>query len=627
MPGSIINGTVGHEVTLGSSAYSSPLTISHSGYVRAGYTVLYADAANGTVVNLGSIISTSAVGLAIDVEKFAQTIENAGIILGGVGVYAQAGGYVSNSTGGVITGTISGVESQFDTQSLNNAGAISGGKYGIFLNSATFGAVNSSTISGGNFGVKAAGGVLSITNTGKISGGAYDGVEVNAGSLTISNSGTISGGGVGIYSYNSNTTINNLGLIHSANVSVLMNGGTMALANYGTIDGRGISVVNGSARIGNSGVISGNYYSGISLNGSGSTITNAGRITGKNEGIAVGGSNDVIINSGTISGSTFASILGAGTRLIEEAGGVFQGRVIAGGSNDVLELGSSASAGMLDMGTSFSSFPTITFDAGAHWTLAGAESNFNAGQTIGGFAAGDTLVLENVNASLLSLSGAGMLTLSNHDVINFTSADALKHFTVTSVGGNTDITLCYLRGTRILTPRGETRVEDLRIGDEVVACFGGVRRIQFIGRHSYARRLVEKNFDKMPVRITMGALGGGLPRRDLFVSPGHSLLINGILVLARDLVNGVNITQREAPEWIDYFHIDLGTHDCVCAEGSWAESYADAVGMRAAYENHFEFEALYPDYVAPAAPQLCAPRPVDGLQLAAVLRALPARAA
>jgi chitinase len=186
--------------------------------------------------------------------------------------------------------------------------------------------------------------------------------------------------------------------------------------------------------------------------------------------------------------------------------------------------------------------------------------------------------------------------------------------------------LCYLRGTQVLTLDGEVTVESLSIGDEVVTRFGGVRRITWLGRQSYDRRFVEKNPARLPVKITAGALGAGLPRRDLFVSPGHSMLLGETLVLARQLVNGVTITQNVAPDQIDYFNIDVGGHDCVLAEGCWSETYADAPGMRAQFHNFDDFLRDHPDYQPPARLALCAPRPEQGPMLEQALQPVLARA-
>jgi hypothetical protein len=189
------------------------------------------------------------------------------------------------------------------------------------------------------------------------------------------------------------------------------------------------------------------------------------------------------------------------------------------------------------------------------------------------------------------------------------------------------IVICYLTGTRIMTAGGEVPVETLAIGDLVITRGQGVQPVKWIGRQSFDRRFIKPNSDQMPVRFEAGALGNGLPRRPLYVSAGHSMLIDGQLVLAKSLVNGVTITQFQAPDDLHYYQLEFETHDCVLAEGAWSESYADSEGMRAKFNNAAEFAALYPDYVSPVAPILYAPRPVSGPDLAARLRPLAAAAA
>ena len=184
--------------------------------------------------------------------------------------------------------------------------------------------------------------------------------------------------------------------------------------------------------------------------------------------------------------------------------------------------------------------------------------------------------------------------------------------------------LCFLRGTRILTPTGEVRVEELQVGDSVVTRFGGIQPVKWLGRHSHPAG----DPALTPVCVRAGALGERLPTRDLYVSPGHSVLVDGTLLIARLLVNGVTVTQDWCPPRIDYFHIELPSHDCVIAEGAWAETYADAQVSRAAFDNAAEFEALYPeDGPAPDEFSLCAPRPERGAKLEAALRPVVARVA
>jgi hypothetical protein len=198
--------------------------------------------------------------------------------------------------------------------------------------------------------------------------------------------------------------------------------------------------------------------------------------------------------------------------------------------------------------------------------------------------------------------------------------------TYEQVAPDIETATCYLRGTKLLTPAGEIAVENLAIGDTLITRFGGYQRIKWIGRQSYARPFIRHNREKLPVRIEAGALGPNLPKRDLLVSPGHSMLIAGVLILAKNLVNGVTITQTDAPEQIDYFQPEFETHDCVMAEGAWSETYADTPGLRAQFHNAAEFYELFPNHQPIAEQRLCAPRPQGGRLLDAALRPIIARA-
>lgn len=186
--------------------------------------------------------------------------------------------------------------------------------------------------------------------------------------------------------------------------------------------------------------------------------------------------------------------------------------------------------------------------------------------------------------------------------------------------------LCYLRGTRILTLTGEVPVEALRTGDMVVTRFGAAQKIKWIGRQSFTAAFLAKHRDRYPVRISAGALGDGLPVSDLIVSPGHSMLLGDTLVLAKNLVNGITITQFDLPDAVDYYGIELKSHDCLLAEGAWGESFADGPGLRNQFHNAADFFTLFPGYVEPETVALCAPRPEDGPELEAALLPVLARA-
>jgi hypothetical protein len=121
----------------------------------------------------------------------------------------------------------------------------------------------------------------------------------------------------------------------------------------------------------------------------------------------------------------------------------------------------------------------------------------------------------------------------------------------------------------------------------------------------------------LPIRIRAGALGDGLPTRDLLLSPAHALLLDGVLVNAGALVNGGTITREAAvPEVFTYYNLELAEHTLILAEGTPAETFVDNVS-REHFDNWAEHEALLGD--APIA-EMDLPRAASHRQVPMAIR-------
>ena len=127
--------------------------------------------------------------------------------------------------------------------------------------------------------------------------------------------------------------------------------------------------------------------------------------------------------------------------------------------------------------------------------------------------------------------------------------------------------LCFCAGTLIRVESGEVPVEMLRIGDRVATLSGEMKPIKWMGRGRIPRSAA--------IIIGAGALADGVPHRDLHVTKGHSLYLDGVLVPAENLVNHRSIVWNERAQLLDVFHIELDTHEVLLANGAAAESYRD----------------------------------------------------
>lgn len=151
---------------------------------------------------------------------------------------------------------------------------------------------------------------------------------------------------------------------------------------------------------------------------------------------------------------------------------------------------------------------------------------------------------------------------------------------------------CFLPGTLIATPKGEVAIETLAAGDLVLTADGRSVPVLWLGKQSVST-LFGMTEAGMPIRIAAGALGEGLPLRDLCVSARHALLLDGVLVNAGALVNGVTITRMSRGELgttFPVFHVETANHEVILAEGVATETFMDNIS-RTRFDNYAEFEA------------------------------------
>jgi glycosyltransferase involved in cell wall biosynthesis len=277
------------------------------------------------------------------------------------------------------------------------------------------------------------------------------------------------------------------------------------------------------------------------------------------------------------------------------------------------------------VGTTISAQQRQAFDG-----IVATFSDTNTNSVASDFAAtidwGDGTTTSGVvtdEAGQIGVSGTHTYLASGTDTITVTLTEDAPGTATATATTTADITPCYCDGTLILTDRGELPVETLAIGDRVITADGTARPIRWIGRRSYAGRFA-RGTHVLPICFKAGALDVDSPRRDLWVSPHHAMFLDGVLIEAIDLVNGVSIFQAERVERVDYFHIELDSHDIIVAEGALSESFVDD-DSRGMFQNAHEFAALYPDRLTQPA-RYCAPRIAFGTELEAVRRLIAHRA-
>lgn len=205
------------------------------------------------------------------------------------------------------------------------------------------------------------------------------------------------------------------------------------------------------------------------------------------------------------------------------------------------------------------------------------------------------------------------LTDSNVDRIEFIDDDP-EAGTVFFNDGSTmtfseieNVIPCFTPDTMIATPRGERRVQDLQVGDRVITRDNGIQQIAWVGHKPMSGTQLVQNPHLQPVLIKRGALGHGLPERDMMVSPNHRMLVSNdktqlyfeeseVLASAKHMI-GANGIHPVNVMHTTYIHFMFERHEVVLSNGAWTESFqpGDYSLKGLGNEQRNEIFELFPD--------------------------------
>jgi Hint domain len=173
------------------------------------------------------------------------------------------------------------------------------------------------------------------------------------------------------------------------------------------------------------------------------------------------------------------------------------------------------------------------------------------------------------------------------------------------------VTPCFTSGTLIATPRGEVPAELLRAGDKVVTRDNGIQQIRWVGQNILSWRDLQMMSHLKPVLVREGALGNGLPERDMMVSPNHRILVSNeltalhfdepeVLVSAKHLIGGLGMYEVNS-FGTTYIHFLFDRHEVLLSNGCWSESFQpDDYSLKGlGNAQRSEIHELFPELKAP----------------------------
>jgi hypothetical protein len=174
-----------------------------------------------------------------------------------------------------------------------------------------------------------------------------------------------------------------------------------------------------------------------------------------------------------------------------------------------------------------------------------------------------------------------------------------------------DFVTCFAAGTNIETQRGLVEVQKLKVGDKLFTIDNGFQPLRVILKRHISSFELSRKQNLLPICISEGSLGQGLPRRDLLVSPQHRFLLNSpvagrmfetpeVLISAKKLTSLPGIFVAKSIKSVDYFHLVLERHELILAENAPTESFlcGPMALLSLGEEAQSELRELFPEALA-----------------------------
>ncbi|TLU73517.1 Hint domain-containing protein [Lichenicoccus roseus] len=504
---------------------------------------------------------------------FNETSKSTSGIYSGDYLFSNLGNW---SGGALPTGTVAitltlGANTTIAVDDSVSVGTLT---YGGVLNGSTF--LVGGSLSATTLGTLAAGVTTTVANGGSLGFSAATVFGTNN-TLNVNGNMTVAAGlSFGTATNASTMTVGNGGVLTVAGLNLTGVGGGTTIQAGGTLNVTGILAVGVNANSPNPALADSLSISGTAninifelVNG---TVAIAGKTT-----ITSSGTNTYAVNKGgsleiTSSISSFLSNFGPTIFNINGGAVKLDAPVTFGNvSGASINFGSSVTYG----GGSFSLGNAVITGTGTGSTFAYGVTGVMVGDSFEIGTQKYTSAAYTLGTHTLVLSGTGQtLTLNNVTGTGLTSSS----FNVSAAadGGTTINVSCFLAGSQIETTRGEVAIETLREGDEVVTLEDGrpgVSKIRWLGRSVVDAGGGSNSL--LPIRIRAHAFAPGQPRRDLLVTPEHCILVDGGLIPARMLVNGVSIVEEQGLKSYTVHHVECERHVILFAEGLTTESYLD----------------------------------------------------